>query len=106
MRQIQMTELIWDGKYKGNKKQGPVRIALPFQTIETVNESDQDRRRDLELFATGLSPFRTYLTNLLRSPKSLRMPPFGCAPPICEIASTDWTVYFLTDSISPIDWEK
>src|SRR6266849_11000215 len=48
-----MTELIWDGKYKDNKKQGPVRIALPFQTIETVNESAQDRRRNLELFASG-----------------------------------------------------
>src|SRR6202044_4113029 len=48
-----MTELIWDGKYKDGKKQGPVRIALPFQTIETVNESAQDRRRNLELFATG-----------------------------------------------------
>jgi adenine-specific DNA-methyltransferase len=48
-----MTELIWDGKYKDNKKQGPVRIALPFQTIETVNESAQDRRRNLELFSSG-----------------------------------------------------
>lgn len=48
-----MTELIWDGKYKDGKKQGPVRIALPFQTIETVNESAQDRLRSLELFASG-----------------------------------------------------
>jgi adenine-specific DNA-methyltransferase len=48
-----MTELIWDGKYKDGKKQGPVPIALPFQPIETVNESAQDRRRNLELFATG-----------------------------------------------------
>src|SRR5258708_11719950 len=48
-----MTELVWDGKYKDGKKQGPVRIALPFQTIETVNESTQDRRRTLELFASG-----------------------------------------------------
>jgi 16S rRNA G966 N2-methylase RsmD len=48
-----MTELIWDGKYKDGKKQGPVRIALPFQTIETVNESAQDRQRNLALFATG-----------------------------------------------------
>jgi len=48
-----MTELIWDGKYKDEKKQGPVRIALPFQTVETVNESAQDRRRNLELFASG-----------------------------------------------------
>ncbi|MGB6874544.1 MAG: site-specific DNA-methyltransferase, partial [Candidatus Acidiferrales bacterium] len=49
-----MTELIWDGKYDAHgKKQGPVRIALPFQTIETVNESAQDRKRNLELFASG-----------------------------------------------------
>jgi adenine-specific DNA-methyltransferase len=48
-----MTELVWDGKYKDGKKQGPVRIALPFQTVETVNESAQDRRRNLELFASG-----------------------------------------------------
>ncbi len=48
-----MTELIWDGKYKDGKKQGPVRIALPFQTIETVNESVQERQRSLELFASG-----------------------------------------------------
>ncbi len=48
-----MTELIWDGKYKDGKKQGPVRIAMPFQTVETVNESAQDRRRNLELFSSG-----------------------------------------------------
>lgn len=48
-----MTELIWDGKYRDGKKQGPVRIALPFQNIETVNESAQDRQRMLELFAQG-----------------------------------------------------
>jgi DNA modification methylase len=48
-----VTELLWDGKYKDDKKQGPVRIALPFQTIETVNESAKDRQRTLELFATG-----------------------------------------------------
>jgi len=48
-----MTELTWDGKYRDGKKQGPVRIALPFQTIETVNESAQDRRRNLELFTSG-----------------------------------------------------
>jgi adenine-specific DNA-methyltransferase len=48
-----VTELVWDGKYKDGKKQGPVRIVLPFQTIETVNESAQDRLRTLELFAQG-----------------------------------------------------
>jgi len=48
-----MTELIWDGKYKDGKKQGPVRIALPFQTIETVNESAQERQKSLDLFTRG-----------------------------------------------------
>jgi DNA modification methylase len=51
-----MVELIWDGKYKDGKKQGPVRIALPFQTIETVNESAQERQRSLELFSAGREP--------------------------------------------------
>jgi len=48
-----MTELVWDGKHKDRKKQGPVRVALPFQTIETINESAQERQRSLELFSAG-----------------------------------------------------
>lgn len=48
-----MTELVWEGKYKDGKKVAPVRIALPFQTIETVNESAQERQRSLDLFASG-----------------------------------------------------
>lgn len=48
-----MTELIWDGKYVDGKRQAPVRVALPFQTIETVNESAADRNRTLEMFASG-----------------------------------------------------
>jgi DNA modification methylase len=49
-----MTELTWQGKYdKNGKKKAPLRIALPFQTIETVNESAQERIRTLDLFAQG-----------------------------------------------------
>lgn len=48
-----MTELIWEGKYKDGKKAAPVRIALPFQTIETVNESTQQRQKTLDFFASG-----------------------------------------------------
>src|SRR6266849_4173145 len=48
-----MTELIWEGKYLDGKKVVPVSIALPFQTIETVNESAQDRKRTLDLFVAG-----------------------------------------------------
>jgi len=47
-----MTELIWDGKYKDGRKTTPVRIALPFQTIETVNESVQQRQKTLDFFAS------------------------------------------------------
>jgi DNA modification methylase len=42
-----MTELTWEGKYKDGKKVAPVRIALPFQTIETINESSADRQSRL-----------------------------------------------------------
>jgi hypothetical protein len=52
-----MTELTWEGKYVDGKRQSPVRVALPFQTIETVNESAADRNRNLELFET-LQPSR------------------------------------------------
>jgi DNA modification methylase len=48
-----MIELIWEGKCVDGKRQSPVRVALPFQTIETVNESAADRRRTLDLFAAG-----------------------------------------------------
>ena len=47
-----MTELLWEGKYKDGKKVTPVRIALPFQTIETVNESAQQRQKTLDFFAS------------------------------------------------------
>ncbi len=49
-----MTELIWDGKYtKDGRRSAPFRIALPFQTIETVNESAQERQHTLDLFSQG-----------------------------------------------------
>jgi len=51
-----MTELIWEGKYKNGKKVSPVRIALPFQTIETVNESTQQRQKMMDLFSSGRDP--------------------------------------------------
>jgi adenine-specific DNA-methyltransferase len=52
-----MVELRWDGKYtKEGKKVAPVRIALPFQTIETVNESAQERQKMLDFFSDGKDP--------------------------------------------------
>lgn len=52
-----MTELIWDGKYDADgKKTAPLRVSLPFQTVETVNESAQERQRMLDLFSAGRDP--------------------------------------------------
>ena len=39
-------ELIWEGKYDADgKRVAPLRVALPFQTVETVNELAQDRQQ-------------------------------------------------------------
>jgi len=52
-----MTKLIWDGKYDQNgRRQAPLRVSLPFQTVETVNESSQQRKRMLDLFSAGRDP--------------------------------------------------
>ena len=56
-----MTDLIWDGKYttdsRGNRvKAAPLRIALPFQTVETINESAQDRQKALDMFSDSDDP--------------------------------------------------
>lgn len=52
-----VTELIWDGKYdQDGKKVAPLRVALPFQTVETVNESAQERQRMLDMFSTARDP--------------------------------------------------
>ncbi len=51
-----MTELIWDGKYKDGNRVAPLRVALPFQTVETVNETAQQRQRALDLFSAGRDP--------------------------------------------------
>jgi len=48
-----MTELIWDGKYKNGKKVAPVRIELPFQPVETVNETAQQRQLTLDMLFAG-----------------------------------------------------
>jgi len=48
---VKRTELVWEGKYDAHgKRVAPLRVALPFQTVETVNESAQDRQKALSLF--------------------------------------------------------
>jgi adenine-specific DNA-methyltransferase len=47
-------ELIWEGKYDAaGRRVAPLRVPLPFQTVETVNESAQDRQRGFQ-FGSGL----------------------------------------------------
>jgi adenine-specific DNA-methyltransferase len=42
-------ELVWEGKYDAaGRRVVPLRVALPFQSVETVNESAQDRQRNLQ----------------------------------------------------------
>ncbi len=49
-----MTELIWDGKYDAHgMRVAPLRVLLPFQTVETINESSQQRQMALDLFSDG-----------------------------------------------------
>src|SRR5215207_5728882 len=49
-----MTELVCGDKYDAQGRMvAPPRIALPFQTVETVNESTADRSRMQDLFASG-----------------------------------------------------
>ncbi len=49
-----VTELVWDGKYSADgKRVAPVRVTLPFQTVETVNESARERQLALDFFAHG-----------------------------------------------------
>jgi adenine-specific DNA-methyltransferase len=46
LRRRARAELIWEGKYDADgRRVPPLRVALPFQTVETVNESAQERQR-------------------------------------------------------------
>lgn len=48
-RRSARAELIWDGKYDdAGRRVAPLRVALPFQPVEMVNESAQDRQRSLQ----------------------------------------------------------
>jgi hypothetical protein len=56
------TELIWDGKYDAEgKRVAPLRVALPFQNVETINETAQERNRNLFQHAAQEQPWRNRL---------------------------------------------
>src|SRR5262249_41882036 len=52
-RQPARAELVWEGKYDAaGRRVAPLRVALPFPTVETVNESAQDRQKGFQ-FGSG-----------------------------------------------------
>ncbi len=70
-----MTELTWGGKYKDGKKTTPVRIALPFQTIETINESSQQRQKTLDFFVSEPNaPYAAWRNRLIWGDKKYVLP--------------------------------
>ncbi len=66
-------ELVWDGKYTDDEKKirkSPLKIALPFQTVETVNESVQERQRNM-FAAASQAEWRNRLIKHRRQPCSI-----------------------------------
>jgi DNA modification methylase len=71
---VKKTELIWEGKYDAQgKRVAPLRVALPFQTVETINESIQDRQRNL-LFGASASREREWRNRLVWGDKKYVLP--------------------------------
>jgi hypothetical protein len=49
LRRPARAELIWEDKCDADgRRVAPLRVALPFQTVETVNESAQERQRGFQ----------------------------------------------------------
>lgn len=75
-----MAELIWDGKYdKDGKKVAPLRVPLPFQTVETINESAQQRQLALEAWGTGKNT--DWRNRLIWGDKKYVLPSFSRSSP-------------------------
>ena len=54
------TELVWEGKYdSAGNRVAPLRVDLPFQTVETVNESAADRKPEQEIEWRSVWKLRT-----------------------------------------------
>jgi hypothetical protein len=75
MNNKQKLELIWEGKYaEGGKGVAPLRVALPFQTVETVNEAAQDRQKTLMLEPTGAYDTQGWRNRLIWGDKKYVLP--------------------------------
>ena len=66
-----MVELTWDGKYDAQgRRVAPLRLKLPFQTVETVNESAELRQRSL----FGAAPQSQWRNRLIWGDKKYVLP--------------------------------
>lgn len=72
---VKRTELIWEGKYDADgRRVAPLRVALPFQTVETVNESAQDRQKALSLFESPSTYGKEWRNRLIWGDKKYVLP--------------------------------
>jgi len=71
---VKRTELVWEGKYDAaGQRVAPVRVVLPFQTVETVNESAADRDA-LALFAGRITEKKPWRNRLIWGDKKYVLP--------------------------------
>jgi DNA modification methylase len=72
---VKRAELIWEGKYDNTgRRVAPLRVALPFQTIETVNESAQDRQQFLLLESASAYHAQEWRNRLIWGDKKYVLP--------------------------------
>jgi DNA modification methylase len=68
-------ELVWEGKYDAQgRRVAPLRVALPFQTVETVNESAQERQLSLLREAGGAYAVPEWRNRLIWGDKKYVLP--------------------------------
>jgi DNA modification methylase len=68
-------ELVWEGKYDAQgRRVSPLRVALPFQTVETVNESAQERQLSLLRETGGPYAVKEWRNRLIWGDKKYVLP--------------------------------
>jgi len=72
---LKKTELIWEGKYDAEgRRVAPLRVALPFQTVEMVNEGTQLRQKNLLFGSSGPSHGVQWRNRLIWGDKKYVLP--------------------------------
>jgi adenine-specific DNA-methyltransferase len=70
--------LIWEGKYDADgRRVAPLRVALPFQTVETVNESAQERQRGFLFESHAAYQSKEWRNRLIWGDKKYVLPSFA-----------------------------